>query len=102
MSEIRNIRFIINPVSGATPRLAIASAIVAGIIAIPSCIPIIGIFGVVPVVMAGFALAEIRKKGGPGRPPALIGLGLGVIEVVFGLLTLVMTIAGATSFSMRT
>lgn len=94
-------RLVQSPISRSGSRPAMTSAIVAGVVAVLSCIPAAGLLGVVPIVMGGLAATTIRKKGGPGMTYAMTGIGLGVVEVLWGILTLILAIAGTTSFFMK-
>lgn len=72
-------------------------AILAGIIMVPTCIPGVGLLGVFPAVMGTLAIMRIRKHGGSGMNYALLALGLGLVEILLGIVSLVVVAAGTAS-----
>ena len=88
-------RLVIRPLPGTSSKMAISSAIAGGVVVLMSCVPPLGILGIVPATMGAVTLVQIRKKKAGGFGYALAGLIIGVLAVIWGVVAIVAAIVAA-------
>ena len=96
--ETEATRLVQRPSSVPTDRLAVASAVTAGILLIPSCVPLAGLLGLVPATMAIMAIMSLRNTRAAGMRYAVVGLVIGAIEILWGFLSLALSVLGVTTY----
>ena len=84
---------------GTPSRLAIASMVTAIVLLLPSCIPFVGLLGVVPILMSGYAIYQTPQAKNWGAAYAYTALVLGILQVLLALALIVFAVVGFITHS---